>query len=456
MPTDNLFGLKDLEFKSTETRALPDGRMSYLMHFAYCGDIPETCSECDTKLYKHGTRHIEIVDTPFGGRPTSLDIEYPRRRCKDCRTIWQPTFDYIDEAHKMTKRALADITQHALRNTFADVSRDYPLSENTIKNVFVDAINEYQESLRFKTPAFLGLDELKINGEFIAVITDLEHRTMFDMLKKRTQPVLLDYFTRLPDTENIMWVCTDMFRPFERAIAQCMPNARWTIDHFHVVMKANECVDKIRKDIQRKMTDADRIYTKKITAYILKTRYTDLTPEQADAIRNLRNNPTLKPLAIAYDLKEDFFNIYDENPYSKDNAQEAFKNWESSIPDKPIYDCFRVLSRTVHHFYTQIFNYWDCPIAISNGFTECSNRLIRETNLRGRGYTFELLRARTLYRNTNMQNLIENNMIESNRLGPIIQANGSTFFTESDIKSDGEDGFLPNSVFDAETGELIE
>lgn len=33
---------------------------------------------------------------------------------------------------------------------------------------------------------------------------------------------------------------------------------------------------------------------------------------------------------------------------------------------------------------------------------ECSNRIIRENNLKGRGYSFEILRGRTLYRKTNL------------------------------------------------------
>ena len=62
--------------------------------------------------------------------------------------MWQPSFYFIDEKHKMTKRALADISEHAMRNTFADVSKDYVLSENTVKNVFVDVINLWRKTHR--------------------------------------------------------------------------------------------------------------------------------------------------------------------------------------------------------------------------------------------------------------------------------------------------------------------
>lgn len=94
---------------------------------------------------------------------------------------------------------------------------------------------------------------------------------------------------------------------------------------FHVVMKANEAVDIIRKEVQADMTKADRVYTKRVTAYTLKKRFRDLNTEDAEAIKNLRHNEKLAPMAIAFDLNEGFFNIYDENPYSKENTQNAFK-----------------------------------------------------------------------------------------------------------------------------------
>lgn len=231
-------------------------------------------------------------------------------------------------------------------------------------------------------------------------------------------------FMELRNREKVKWVCSDMYRPFEKSIGDAMPNARWAIDHFHVVMKANEAVDAVRREIQKDMPKKERIKTKRGLAYTLKTRLKDLEPDEAAKIKAARDDPKLAPLAVAFDLKEDFFNIYDDNLSSKENAQKAFAEWESSIPEDALYDKFRELAGTVHNFYEQIFAAWDCPIAISNGFTECTNRLIRENNLRGRGYSFEVLRARTLYRNANLRAMLENGLIE---IGPVIPEDGPVF-----------------------------
>ena len=460
-----LLGIKDYDIDKIEDK-YEGGKHYKNIKLEYSGTIPEVCPVCGSPLYKHGKRPLQVVDTPLQGCPVVLDITIPRMRCRNEgeKHVWKPDLYNIDEKHKMTRRALLSITEHSLRTTFEDASMDFILTANTVKNVFVDFIEDNRKNLRFKTPEFIGIDEIKIKklGE-LTVITDIEHRTLYDIIQGRNQKSLTEYFMDLRNRTNVRWVCSDMYRPFEKSIGDALPNARWAIDHFHVVMKANEAVDAVRREIQKSMDKTERIKTKKGLAYTLKTRLKDLEPEEAARIKAARTDPKLAPFAIAFDLKEDFFNIYDNNPSSKDNAKKAFYDWEKSIPNDSLYDKFRELAATVHHFEEQIFAYWDCPIAISNGYTECMNRLIRENNLRGRGYSFEVLRARTLYRNANLQAMLENGLVE---VGPIIPEDKPVFHFDSiredeDDAYEDEDDYEPmidkyDVDFDPETGEILD
>lgn len=177
-----------------------------------------------------------------------------------------------------------------------------------------------------------------------------------------------------------------------------------------------------------------------------------MLPEETEKIRIIRSKPKLAPMAVAFDLKEDFFNIYDNNIESVDNAKAAFAAWENSIPVDDIYDKFRNLASTVHNFYEQIFNYWECPIAISNGFTECTNRMIRENNCRGRGYSFEILRGRTLYRKTNIEKALAGGTI----VGPGIAEYAPVFHFEGEDVTE-EDNWLEigQDIVNLETGEVF-
>lgn len=454
--TETLFGLFDCRLVKSVSEIKKERRYQH-HYFEYEGDEPDVCPKCNGKLYRHGTRTIQVTDVP-NATPVKWSITIPRKRCKECKEIWQPTIKGIDEKRDLSTNAFFNIATRSLRDPFETIAEDYMLAGNTIKNVFIEFLQTYKQQLHFVTPAFMGIDEINIKklGQ-LTVITDLEHKTLFDILHGRNQKTLTEYFDNLENRESVLWVCSDMYRPFQRSIGDSFPNARWAIDHFHVVMKANEAVDYVRRRLQDTMSKEDRVKSKRGFAFTVKRRSNNLTVDQAAKIRLLRETESLRPLAIAFDLKEDFFNIYDDNPSSKENAMKAFAEWEKSIPPDDIYVGFRTLAQTVHNFFEQIFNFWDCPIAITNAFTECSNRIIRENNLRGRGYSFEILRGRTLYRKTNLTRLIESKMVIA---GPSIPKDGPVFFMECDDEEAIDDFDTLDAVFDPdfdpETGEIFE
>lgn len=452
-----IFNLENCIVDTYDIAYTDDGKEYSLVKAHYSGELPKKCPHCSGTYYKHGARKVAVLDTPLGGKPTKIEISFPRLRCTGCGSMHSPELASIDERRRVTNRAKLDITEKCLRNTFEDVTNEYLTTGPSVKNIFEDFLEENKDKLRFKTPVFLGIDEIKIRGlSEITVITDLEHHTLYDILPKRDAKALKEYFSQLPDRESVLWVCSDMYRPFENPISGALPNAQWAIDHFHLVAYANRAVDDIRKTIQGSLRKNERLKTKKGLAYTLKTRYDRLDADDAENIRNLRIRPKYAPLATAYDLKEAFFNIYDENPTSVDNAKQAFEDWAKSIPSDPLFDKFRELVKTTRHFYAQIFNYWNCPIAISNGFTECTNRLIRENNCRGRGYSFEILRGRTLYRKTNIKNALKGGTL----IGPAVTETEVPFHFNS--RSEDFDDFADDIVefegelVNSETGEVMQ
>jgi len=463
--------VKTRQYDADRSEQNPEGKYCEI-EMAYTGDIVTVCPECGSKMYSHGTRHPSFTDTTFMGLPAKVILNVPRTHCTQCGRVWTPTLSAVDEKHKMTDRAYRKIAALALKRSFVDIAKEYGISNNTAKNVFIEYIREMENSLRFKTPTLLGLDEIKIKklGE-LTVITDLEHKTLYDMLKGRNQEQLTKYFYQMPNREVVEWVCTDMYRPFEKSIHDAFPNARWVIDHYHIVVYANRAMDALRIHLQAKMNDDDRIKTKKGLAYTLRTRQHKLNSEDAAKIRECRESEKFGLLAVAYDLKEDFFNIYDNNPVSRNNAEKAFEEWEKRIPAGDEFKDFRKLAKTVHNYYDQIFNYWTCPSQITNGFTECTNRIIRENSVRGRGSSFEILRGRTLYRYTNIERLEADNMLT---IGPPIPSEGPVFhYDESKGQEDAETklknepaffidyddpmiGLVPGINFDPETGEIFD
>ena len=117
-----------------------------------------------------------------------------------------------------------------------------------------------------------------------------------------------------------------------------------------------------------------------------------LNPIEQKALEIVRQQ--IPNLAIAYDFKEMFFRIYDEP--DKQKARNAFEAWENTLPTNG-FELFKKLAKTVHNHYEDIFAYWDAPFPITNAYTEGLNGLIKMSNRLGRGYSYEIIRAKTLY-----------------------------------------------------------
>lgn len=81
--------------------------------------------------------------------------------------------------------------------------------------------------------------------------------------------------------------------------------------------------------------------------------------------------------------------IYDLN----ESVQLSVTYPKSSIPDN--ITGFKEVAKTIDNWHTEIFNYFDYKV--TNAFVEGINSTIRAIESQGRGYTFEVLRAKVMF-----------------------------------------------------------
>ena len=355
------------------------------------GDLPQ-CPDCAKPLHRHGRRANVFADTPMQMQPVRLEISRPRYRCDTCGKTVTPELPFLDEKRRATKRLVDAIRQRCLGMTFHALAEQTGLAVNTIKNIAHDLIEELESTVRYDTPVIMGIDEVSLAGAYRCVITNLATNNVFQILEFRTQDHLKPFFENLPNKDRVEWVCTDMWRPFKRSFSQYLPNAKLVIDKFHVVKMASEALEEERKKYQSTLTKDERIQVKKSIRWLVLKRPDNLSPAEQKALLIVRQ--TIPGLAQAYDFKESFFKIYDEP--DKKAAMLAFEAWENSLPEKEM-EKFHGLAKTVHNHYDDIFAYWDSPNRITNAYTECLNGLIKVSNRLGRGYSYDIIRAKTLY-----------------------------------------------------------
>jgi len=354
--------------------------------------IPPACPQCRKPLYRHGHRRIEFADIPQQMQPVRLVIDRPRYRCESCGKTMTLDLPFLDERRRATQRLVGAIRERCLGMTFRGLAEQTGLAVNTIKNIAQDLIEELEATVRYETPVIMGIDELSLAGGYRCIITNLATNSVFDMLEERTKARMKPFFRDLPDRDKVEWVCTDIWRPFKDSYGPYLPNARLVIDKLHVVRMASDALDYERRKHQAALDQNEHLKVKKSIRWLTLKRPSSLTPSEQEALKHVRFGMPL--LAEAYDFKEALYGIYDES--DKASAMRAFKAWENSLPEGRL-PKFHALARTVHNNYEDIFAYWDAPIWLTNAYTEGQTGLEKVANRMGRGYSYEIIRAKTLY-----------------------------------------------------------
>jgi transposase len=349
-----------------------------------------TCPLCKIgRLHGHGSQEQSFQDTPTHGKPVVVFIQRRRYRCISCtKTLFEPVAD-LDIKRQATARLVRYIREQSFTKTFAALAREVDLDEKTIRHVFDDYIEEFQTKIRFRTPRILGIDELKIIGQYRAMITNIERKTVFDIRPTRAKADLLPYFRSLRDKDTIEWVTMDMYHVYRQVVRAALPQARIVVDRFHIQRMANDALEKLRKRLRKDLPARQRLKLKDERFMLLKRQHNLNEAEMQRAFEWFRQFPLL---GEAHALKEGFMAVWDSE--DRPSAEAAYRSWLGNITPETA-PVFRELTTALNNWNEEIFAYFEQRI--TNAYTESVNNLAKAMNRMGRGYSFEVIRARMLY-----------------------------------------------------------
>ena len=351
---------------------------------------PAVCQICGSSdLVGFGRNGQLIRDLPIHGKRVGIYIDTRRYRCRACTKTFYERLPVVDDKRLMTTRLVKWIGEQSIKRPFAHIAEEVGVTENTVKNVFRDYINEVERTVRFKTPQRMGIDEIHIINKPRCVVSNIEKNTIVNILRDRNKKTLTDYLFRLKDKELVKHVAMDMWTPYKDAVRDVMPEAIIVIDKLHVVRIANECLEFVRKEIRSSLSERQRRGLMH-DRFILLKREAKLDGLERITLESWTWNYPV--MGAAYRAKEDFFDIY--NAKTAHEAQSLFRKWEANLVPE-IKESFYPLIKAVNNWMPEILNYFSHPE--TNAYTESLNNLVRVMNRLGRGYSFEALRAKVLF-----------------------------------------------------------
>jgi transposase len=217
-------------------------------------------------------------------------------------------------------------------------------------------------------------------GSFVTVVSDIEGGNLIEMIDSHRQQDIVEVLMRQPleVREKVEEVSVDMWGGFPKVIEQVFPNAKLVIDRFYVMKAVNKDLNKLRRGIG---------ITDRRSKYLLLSNRINLEQEQIEKLEIVLKKSEC--LRIAYEMKEEFREIYETN-MTVTVAQTEFKDW---LNYAKIF--FQESASTIVNHFEGICNYF--LNRTTSGVMEGINNRIKLIMRQGYGFSnFDNFRERVL------------------------------------------------------------
>jgi transposase len=338
-----------------------------------------SCPRCGRTSHKIHQNHYHIIkDLPWNKQDIFLRINRRQFKCRFCNKPFSEEIEFVAKRRGYTKRYAEEILMDVIKSDILSVSQRSNLSQYQIQNILKDVgkelIKNKPEGLKD-----LGIDEIswvKGQGNYCAVLVDLETHKPITLVEGRTQEILSKVFESwgIEVLEGIKRVSIDLWNGYRSLVERLMPNVEVIADRFHFMKQINQELDSERKkeireikEIKDKEKREEKLEGFKKSKYPLLKNEEDLNEDQKERLEKVKS---VSPrLAVIHKLKEDFRNIF-ESSENWATGTLLLLDWMKSAEKYLTESC-----RTIVRWFGEITAYFEHRI--SNGIVEGINNKLK-------------------------------------------------------------------------------
>ena len=441
------------------------------------------CPICGSTNVTKGSSYPRVLkDIPVKGKPTKLLISAYRVNCfnhkikHSKRNNLAPTFEQIEAYSKMTKRLRLEIANSDFAHlTFKQIADRYYISDHEAAKILMEKAKLLDTQTAYPECTVIGIDEAHLGyigrsnaPRMCSTIVDMssEKTYLLDILPSSTMNTVKAALDRFSNPEIIKYVTMDMSNGYKGAVEECLPQATIIVDRFHVESYLNKAVGAAKKlateaikaelaqlpDGPYKTAELKRFRNRKENHYWFRRKMSfwnkadiiraaiengeNVTQKQKNFADSLeRQLGQFIALCNDYPLYAEIVSVHEafaeafEAP-DRQTAEDMFDQAVKMLP--PQEDKSNVLApfwdfvKTVRNWRKYIFNYFDATDVAhrTNGPVEQWNHEIKAAHNAGRGYDFEVLRAKILFGKDKII-LNEQNQFATNETTPFMKLTDS-------------------------------
>jgi transposase len=355
------------------------------------GQCPDCGVECP--LADHGPerawRHLDTMQFE-----TRIVARVPRTRCEKCgvKTMEVPWAGKHSRFTLMFEAFAIDVMQSC--SSVSKAAGLLRLNWRSAHQIMQRAVERGLERRQVDEVKHCGMDEksFRKGHRYISLLIDLDSSRVLEVAEDRTEDSARKLWETLPESQRrqVKAVAMDMWKPYENAASEMVPEADVVHDKFHVAKHINEAVDQVRR-AENKLLLAEGNGQLKGTKQLWLFREDNL-PETKRRFFDELKEANLKT-SRAWAIKENLTGFW--TYFQSGSAKRYFDRWYGWAARsrlKPIIKVAKMIKRHLPNILTYFKH------RITNATSEGFNSRIQSIKSAARGFhAFENYRTRILF-----------------------------------------------------------
>lgn len=343
------------------------------------------CVACGSpNVWRQGGVVRRFRTVPLGRKRVDLEARIPRLACHDCGTVRQAAIGFAEPKRTYTKsfaRYVLELSQHM---TIKDVACHLGVSWDVVKEIQKKYLKRRFGKPRLKHIKQIAIDEISTGKghKYVTIVMDLKSGAVLHVGEGKGGDALLPFWKRLRASRaKIEAVATDMSPAYIDAVSTHLSHATLVFDRFHVIKLYNDKLSDLRRDLHRQLADTMHKDVLKGIRWLLLKRPENLDPSRREPERLREALRLNEPLAIAYHLKEELNEIWEQD--DRETAQSLLMDWIVYAESTGI-RMLQKFAKTLRLHAIGILNWYDYPI--STGPLEGTNNKIKTMKRQAYGF----------------------------------------------------------------------
>jgi transposase len=384
------FGVRDYRYLRTEYR---EGGIVFTVERK-----ADTCccAACGSRnVWRQGSVTRSFRALPIGGRPVTVRAKIPRVWCHDCRMTRQVEVGFAEPRRTYTKSFERYALELSRNMTIKAVAEHLNVSWDVVKDIQKRYLHKRFDKPKLRHLKQIAIDEISVGKghRYVTIVMDLKSGAIVHVGEGKGGDSLLPFWRRLRASRaKVEAVATDMSAAYIEAVSNYLPHATLVFDRFHVIKLYNEKLTQLRRNLYHQLTDTMAKDALKGVRYLLLKRAENLDPTRKEPERLAEALRLNEPLAIAYYLKDELNEIWEQE--DEQQAEALLMDWIIYAESTGI----RILNqfaRTLRMHALGILAWYDYPI--STGPLEGTNNKIKTMKRQAYGFRDpEFLRLKIL------------------------------------------------------------